>query len=82
MAGAPDGQSCPAPGGESAIGERQTSALRTGIAGGSWLAHPARISVTSDEANHPLIAAETPVCRKINQARIAFAAKFFFPSKD
>ena len=53
MAGAPEGQSWPAPGGESAIGERQSSALRVGIDGGSWVVHPARITVTSNATKHP-----------------------------
>jgi hypothetical protein len=68
MAGAPEGQSWPAPGGESAIGERQSSDLRVGIDGGSWVVHPARITVTSNATKHPFIAAQTPVCCKINQA--------------
>jgi hypothetical protein len=67
MAGALAGQIWPAPGGESAIGERQSSARGTETEGGSWIAHPTIISAKGKTTEHPFIAAQNPVCLKINQ---------------
>jgi hypothetical protein len=67
MAGACKGQTGPAPGGESATGERQSSALRTGRGVGSCVAQPARIKTPSAGTMHRFIAAEGPVYARVDQ---------------
>src|SRR5215475_3152845 len=67
MAGACKGQTGPAPGGESATGERQSSALRTGRDVGSCVAQPARIRTPSAGTMHRFIAAEGPVYARVDQ---------------
>jgi hypothetical protein len=67
MAGALDGQTWSAPGGESAIGERHSSARGIETEGGSWMAHPTRISANGKATRRRFIAAQNPVCLKINQ---------------
>jgi hypothetical protein len=81
MAGAPAGQIWPAPGGESAMGERQSSARGTETEGGSWIAHPTRISANGKATEHPFIAAQNS-CLSQNQSSLktpVFTATLLFP---
>jgi hypothetical protein len=78
ISGASDGQIWRALGGESATGDRQNIAEGTGGETGASVAHPARINVHITDTRHGFIAAQTPVCRRINQvskrkAMIGFA---------